>query len=272
MQHVNVSGATPSDVAGQPAYTVSVSPKHDGGLLGSVALAWDAVRGVPLRFAVYAQGNPDPVIELTADNISYGAVPASDFAITPPTGAKVVTIGSSHDATALRSRQDAPAPSRDQRPGRGQEQAELLAGRSRQPRRPAAAHGQPAQLRRQPGCAGHLWPGPRRHRGHRARPPERSSSSAGSGSQDSGQGPSTLSLPTVSINGATGHELDTALGTLVTFTRGGVDYTVVGLGALGGGRRSRARAVSTGPGAAVPGHAGTRRRSRSEAWSSATGS
>ena len=43
---------------------------------------------------------------------------------------------------------------------------------------------------------------------------------------DSGQ--SALSLPTVSINGATGQELDTALGTLVNFTRGGVDYTVVG--------------------------------------------
>ena len=34
-QHVNVSGAPPTDVAGRPAYTVSVSPKHDGGLLGS---------------------------------------------------------------------------------------------------------------------------------------------------------------------------------------------------------------------------------------------
>ena len=37
-----------------------------------------------------------------------------------------------------------------------------------------------------------------------------------------------LSLPTVSINGATGRELATALGTLVRFTRGGVSYTVIG--------------------------------------------
>ena len=37
-----------------------------------------------------------------------------------------------------------------------------------------------------------------------------------------------LSLPTVSINGATGQELDTALGTVVRFTRGGVTYTVIG--------------------------------------------
>ncbi len=37
-----------------------------------------------------------------------------------------------------------------------------------------------------------------------------------------------LSLPTVSIKGATGQELDTALGTMIRFTRGGVTYTVIG--------------------------------------------
>ena len=37
-----------------------------------------------------------------------------------------------------------------------------------------------------------------------------------------------LSLPTVAINGATGSELDTALGTMIRFTRGGVSYTVLG--------------------------------------------
>jgi hypothetical protein len=35
-------------------------------------------------------------------------------------------------------------------------------------------------------------------------------------------------LPRVSIDGASGHELDTALGTLIQFDRGGVRYTVVG--------------------------------------------
>jgi hypothetical protein len=32
----------------------------------------------------------------------------------------------------------------------------------------------------------------------------------------------------VTINGTTGHELATSLGTLLQFSRGGVDYTVVG--------------------------------------------
>ncbi len=37
-----------------------------------------------------------------------------------------------------------------------------------------------------------------------------------------------LNLPTVSIHGVTGQELQTALGRLISFTRGGVAYTVIG--------------------------------------------
>ena len=51
-----------------------------------------------------------------------------------------------------------------------------------------------------------------------------------------------LQLPKVSINGATGEELDTALATMIRFQRGGVDYTVLGsvppAAARGGGARS----------------------------------
>ena len=43
-----VSGAQPANVAGQEAYSVTISPSHDGGLLGSAQLAWDAMHGVPL--------------------------------------------------------------------------------------------------------------------------------------------------------------------------------------------------------------------------------
>jgi hypothetical protein len=47
---VTVSAAQPTSVAGVPAYSVSLAPKHDGGMLGSVELAWDADHGVPLRY------------------------------------------------------------------------------------------------------------------------------------------------------------------------------------------------------------------------------
>ena len=86
MGRVNLSGAQPTDVAGRAAYRVTVSPKHDGGLLGSAQLAWDATEGVPLQFAIYARGNTTPVLELKATSISYGSVPASDFNISPPAG------------------------------------------------------------------------------------------------------------------------------------------------------------------------------------------
>ena len=43
----------------------------------------------------------------------------------------------------------------------------------------------------------------------------------------SGGGPG-LSLPTVSIHGATGQELATALGTVLRVPNGGVEYTVIG--------------------------------------------
>jgi hypothetical protein len=38
----------------------------------------------------------------------------------------------------------------------------------------------------------------------------------------------SLQLPAINIDGATGHELATALGTVLTFQRGGVDYVVAG--------------------------------------------
>src|SRR5206468_2539306 len=79
-----------ADVAGEPAYTVSVSPKHDGGLLGSAQLAWDAVHGVPLKLAIYAQGASTPVLALEATDISFGPVADADVDVSPPAGAKVV--------------------------------------------------------------------------------------------------------------------------------------------------------------------------------------
>ena len=92
--HWAVSAARPDDVAGRAAYSAAVSPKHDGGLLGSVELAWDAIQGTPLRLGVFAEGASTPALQLEVTNISYGAVPASDVDVSPPSGAKVVDLGS----------------------------------------------------------------------------------------------------------------------------------------------------------------------------------
>jgi outer membrane lipoprotein-sorting protein len=91
-KHADVSGATPTDVAGQPAYTVRVSPKEGGSLLGGAELSWDANNGVPLRAAIYSSTGSSPVIELAASEISFGPVESSVFAVTPPANAKVQEI------------------------------------------------------------------------------------------------------------------------------------------------------------------------------------
>ena len=92
-QHWDLSGAQASDVAGQPAYTVRVSPKESGSLIGGAELSWDANNGVPLRAAVYSSTSASPVIELAATGeVSYGPVDASVFEFKPPAGAKIQEI------------------------------------------------------------------------------------------------------------------------------------------------------------------------------------
>ena len=92
LQHVTLSGATPTDVAGLPAYTVRVSPKESGSLLGGAELSWDADNGVPLRAAVYSSTASAPVIELASSDVSFGPVASSVFAFTPPPNAKIEEV------------------------------------------------------------------------------------------------------------------------------------------------------------------------------------
>src|SRR5207253_4561622 len=70
--HWAISDAVPGNVAGEQAYTVTVSPKHDGGLLGSAELTWDAIHGTPLEVAVYAQGASSPVLSLRSEERRVG--------------------------------------------------------------------------------------------------------------------------------------------------------------------------------------------------------
>jgi outer membrane lipoprotein-sorting protein len=91
-KHADISGATPTDVAGQAAYTVRVSPRENGGLIGGAELSWDAANGVPLRAALYSTTSSSPVIELAASEISYGPVSSSTLDFTPPANAKVEDV------------------------------------------------------------------------------------------------------------------------------------------------------------------------------------
>jgi outer membrane lipoprotein-sorting protein len=224
-QHFSLSGAIPSDVAGQAAYTVRISPKHNGGLLGAAELAWDALRGVPLRIALYAKHDSSPVLELKATDISFGPVPASVFSISWPSGAKVVKLGTigapgvaDHARTRLhRDRAEVTGATAVARrlqfklvaPGE-------LGGMRQSTVRLLDWGGSPAALVTFGQGLGGIAV------------IEQTADSARSTPRAGDAAHRGLTLPTVSINGASGQELKTALGTMIHFTQGGVTYTVLG--------------------------------------------
>ncbi len=206
--HWAVSAAQPTNVGGQPAYSVSLSPKHDGGLLGSVELAWDAVAGVPLRIGVDAQGSSSPVLELAVTQISYGAVAASDVDISPPAGAKVVDLGtgpqsggggSTPAVTGLAAVQAAapfPVAAPDSLVGLPRKDVRLVGGKTA-----IVLYGQ--------GLGGIVLI---------QRQADGSSTPTGAMS----------GLPTVSLDGLTAHELATQLGTVLQWQSGGTSFVLAG--------------------------------------------
>jgi outer membrane lipoprotein-sorting protein len=206
--HWTLSAAQPTDVAGQPAYGVTASPSHDGGLLGSLALAWDAARGVPLQASVYAQGSDSPVLDFTVTDISYGSVASSDVDVSPPADAKIVdlNVGSQGDSgtstppvTGLAAVQAAagfPVVAPDTLVGLPRQDVRLVGGDT-----VIVLYGQ--------GLGGIVLV-------------ERKTDST-----SSGQG-ALSALPTVSLDGLTAHELSTQLGTVLAWDAGGTSFVLAG--------------------------------------------
>jgi hypothetical protein len=206
-----ISDAQPDNVGSQPAYTVTVSPKHDGGLLGSAQLAFDAAHGIPLRVAIYAQGSSTPALALEATHVSYGAVPSSAVDVTPPAGAKVVDLSSA-------------VPGADQS-NTGGDQAKVTGLDAVQ----AAVDFQVAAPDTLVGL-------PRQHVGLAGENAalviyghglgaivlvERKADGAKAGGM-------TAALPTVVLNGVTAHELATQLGTVLAWQQGGRSFVLAG--------------------------------------------
>jgi outer membrane lipoprotein-sorting protein len=194
----DVSAARPTDVAGRPAYSVKVAPKHDGGLLGYAELAWDAEHGIPLRIGIYAQGSSSPVLQLAATNVSYGTVSNGDVTITPPAGVKTVDLGAPSggkpQAPATKPDFDVVAP-------------DTLVGLPRKDMRAIGNGGELIVYGQGLGAIAVIE--------HKA--------------QSGAQSNSVLSaLPTVALDGLTGHELATQLGTAIQWTHKGVSFVLVG--------------------------------------------
>jgi outer membrane lipoprotein-sorting protein len=215
-EDAELSGAIPSDVAGQPTYTLHVAPKHDGGLLGGAEIAWDAAHGTPLRAAIYASGDSSPVLQLEATDVAFEAVSPSVFEISPPEGTKVVDLAPQTEADGEGGEPNSVA-------GAEAVQGRLdfklvapdsLAGLPRGEIRGIEVDGRSAALATYGKGLGGIAVIE-----SAAKPGEATGGSTS---------PEGLSLPKVSINGAQGQELDTALGTVIQFSRGGVDYIVAG--------------------------------------------
>jgi hypothetical protein len=205
-----LSDAVPSDVAGQPAYRVTVSPAHSAGLLGSLQLAWDTNQGVPLEISVRAQGQSSPVLALTVTDISYGLVSGSDLSVPPPAGAKTVDLGSMNSSKsdtngkhakvsglpAVQAALPFTVSAPDTLVGLPRKSVQLIGGSQKGA---LVLYGQ--------GLGG-------------VAVVEREASS--------GLGKQLSQLPRVAIGSTTGHELPTALGTIIIFDKGAVSYIVAG--------------------------------------------
>lgn len=212
-EHAELSGAIPSDVAGQATYTLHVAPKHDGGLLGGAEVAWDAGNGIPLRAAIYSSASSSPVLQLEATDVSFEAVSSSVFEISPPQGAKVVDLSPSSEAGQKDPSSVVGAEAVQQGLGFPLVAPASLAGLPQGEVRSIEIDGKTAALATYGKGLGGIAV-------------IESASEPGEETGSSSEG--GLSLPKVSINGAQGEELDTALGTVLRFSRSGVDYIVIG--------------------------------------------
>jgi outer membrane lipoprotein-sorting protein len=79
-------------VAGQPAYQLSLAPKDSRSLIGQVRIAIDASNSLPLQVQVFARGAASPAFSVGYTSLSFARPAASNFAFSPPPGAKVKTV------------------------------------------------------------------------------------------------------------------------------------------------------------------------------------
>ena len=151
------------------------------------------------------------MLELAATEIDYGAVPASRVQADPPAGATVVDVDppAGHDAHGRPTKVRGVKAVADAA-GLPARRSRELAGLPRRDVRLADFGGEPAAVSTYGEGMGGIVVLQRKAKA------------------SEGGGDEAVQLPQINIDGATGTELATALGTLVTFERAGVAYTVLG--------------------------------------------
>ena len=206
-----VSGAIPSNVAHRKAYTVRAAPRRNGGLFGNFELAWDAAQGIPLRLAVYPHGSSTAAIAITATHVSFGAVPASRLALALPAGTKIVHVHmptrSERDSQTAHTASVTGAAAVAKAVGFRLAAPAKLAGMAQREVRSVDLGKRPAALVTYGRGLGAIFVLEQRGTARQSQ---------------------LNALPSASIDGIHGRELDTTLGSLVQWSRGGITYTVVG--------------------------------------------
>jgi len=219
MGAVDLGGAVPTDIGGVAAYTVRITPKHPAGLLGAAEIGFDALHGIPLDVAIYAAGNSTPVLALSASAVSFGPVDPGVFALAPPPGAHIVQIAGPQSSSA----QGATARPTVTANGFDAVRAALPFPLDA----PATLGGLPRGRVSMIGSSGRRAALALYGSGLAAVAVVETTASSSSQAPHGG-GP-LGSLPSVQVNGARASELQTALGTLVEFSRDGVQYVIGGL-------------------------------------------
>lgn len=79
-------------VANDPAYQLVLAPKDPRSLIGQIDIAVDGKYGIPLRVQVFAKGAKSAAFQVGYQDLQFVAPDPSNFAFTPPHGAKVDVV------------------------------------------------------------------------------------------------------------------------------------------------------------------------------------
>jgi outer membrane lipoprotein-sorting protein len=85
----SVTSAGSVTVADRSAYQLVIAPKDKTSLVGSVRIAVDSARHIPLRVQVFAAGVAKPAFEIGFTQVSFAQPDRDVFTFNPPPGAKI---------------------------------------------------------------------------------------------------------------------------------------------------------------------------------------
>lgn len=104
---------TQEQVAGRQSYVLTLTPTSQTTVFGSVKVAVDGTRFVPLRVQIFAKGGGSPALSAGfTGHVGFGTISANMFTFTPPAGATV-----KHQAITPRNALGAAAPRAQKRLG-----------------------------------------------------------------------------------------------------------------------------------------------------------